>query len=140
MMKMKDSGIEWIGEIPVNWSLIKGKYIFVQRNQKGNHIELQLLSPTQNYGVIPQWKYEKLSGMVAVKLNEKADLMQFKQFTKAIFVLVYVAFKAVLSILNMKVLFLLHIKCSILLQIFMTDIINIYLKIEVSLKKSTHTL
>ena len=100
-MKMKDSGIEWIGEIPVNWSLIKGKYIFVQRNQKGNHIELQLLSPTQNYGVIPQWKYEKLSG---------------------------------------KVLFLLHIKCSILLQIFMTDIINIYLKIEVSLKKSTHTL
>ena len=35
MMKMKDSGIEWIGEIPVNWSLIKGKYIFVQRNQRG---------------------------------------------------------------------------------------------------------
>ena len=85
MMKMKDSGIEWIGEIPVNWSLIKGKYIFVQRNQKGNHIELQLLSPTQNYGVIPQWKYEKLSGMVAVKLNEKADLMQFKTIHKGDF-------------------------------------------------------
>ena len=84
-MKMKDSGIEWIGEIPVNWSLIKGKYIFVQRNQKGNHIELQLLSPTQNYGVIPQWKYEKLSGMVAVKLNEKADLMQFKTIHKGDF-------------------------------------------------------
>ncbi|MCM1315785.1 MAG: restriction endonuclease subunit S [Alistipes senegalensis] len=26
-MKMKDSGIEWIGEIPEHWKLIKGKYI-----------------------------------------------------------------------------------------------------------------
>ena len=54
MREMKDSSIPWVGEIPKNWELIKGKYIFTQRNQKDNKINLELLSPTQNYGVIPQ--------------------------------------------------------------------------------------
>ena len=27
MMEMKDSGIEWIGEIPVDWKVIKNKYL-----------------------------------------------------------------------------------------------------------------
>ena len=26
--KMKDSGIEWIGEIPEGWEVIKAKYLF----------------------------------------------------------------------------------------------------------------
>ncbi len=79
---MKDSGIEWIGKIPTSWNTQKGKYLFVQRNQRGNYIELQLLSPTQKYGVIPQAQYEELSGMSAVKLNEKADLALLKTIHK----------------------------------------------------------
>ena len=51
---LKDSGIEWIGEIPENWELFRGKVLFRQRNAKGNDVCLQLLSPTQRYGVIPQ--------------------------------------------------------------------------------------
>ncbi len=78
MPKMKDSGIDWIGEIPKDWILQKGKYLFQQRNQRGNRISLQLLSPTQNFGVIPQEMYEKLTGMTPVKLNENADLNLMK--------------------------------------------------------------
>lgn len=63
MRQMKDSGIEWIGEIPDTWKLCKGRYLFKQRNLRGNNIEMQLLSPTQKFGVIPQGKYEELSGM-----------------------------------------------------------------------------
>lgn len=81
-VEMRDSGVAWIGKIPNDWKMRKARYMFVQRFDKGNLIELRLLSPTQNYGVIPQWKYEELSGMVAVKLNEKADLMQFKTVHK----------------------------------------------------------
>lgn len=81
-VEMKDSGIEWIGIIPKKWKIDKGKYMFIQRNQKGNHIELQILSPTQKYGVIPQDKYEELSGMVAVKLNEKMNLSALKTIHK----------------------------------------------------------
>ena len=75
---MKDSGIEWIGEIPANWQVVRGKTVFRQRNEKGNNVCLQLLSPTQKYGVIPQAEYEQLSGMKAVKLDVAADYSQLK--------------------------------------------------------------
>lgn len=78
MREMKDSGIAWIGEIPRNWILKKGKFLFKQRNTRGNAINLELLSPTQRYGVISQGEYEKLTGMKAVKLKEKTDLSQLK--------------------------------------------------------------
>ena len=79
---MKDSGIEWIGEIPQMWDVRKGKYLFAQRNDRGNNVKLQLLSPTQNYGVIPQDEYERLSGMSAVKLNENINLKALKTIHK----------------------------------------------------------
>lgn len=78
MREMKDSGVEWIGCVPKDWVLNKGKFLFVQRNDRGNTICLQLLSPTQKYGVIPQDEYEELSGMKAVKLNEKVNLAELK--------------------------------------------------------------
>ena len=82
MRQMKDSGIEWIGEIPQAWDVRKGKYLFAQRNERGNNVKLQLLSPTQNYGVIPQDEYERLSGMSAVKLNENINLKALKTIHK----------------------------------------------------------
>lgn len=83
--EMKDSGIEWVGAIPAEWTIRKGKYMFVQRSLRGNSVELQLLSPTQKFGVIPQTLYEELSGMTAVKLNEKADLNTLKTIHKGDF-------------------------------------------------------
>ena len=80
--EMKDSGEEWVGMIPDSWEMRKGKYLFSPRNLRGNLNELQLLSPTQRYGVIPQHLYEELSGMSAVKLNEKVDLMLLKTIHK----------------------------------------------------------
>lgn len=80
--EMKESGSGWPGEIPSDWKMIKGKYLFTQRNDRGNNITLQLLSPTQAYGVIPQKVYEELSGMSAVKLNERTDLMNLKTIHK----------------------------------------------------------
>lgn len=84
-VSMKDSGIEWIGEIPETWKVIKAKYIFIQRNSKGNKRSLNLLSPTQNYGVIPQTMYEKISGMKPVKIDKQKDLNFFKTIHKGDF-------------------------------------------------------
>lgn len=50
--KMRGSGIQWIGNMPSSWSVLKGKYMFAQRSLRGNSIELQLLSPTQKFGVM----------------------------------------------------------------------------------------
>ena len=82
---MKETGISWIGQMPKEWKLLKGKYMFALRNLRGNNIELQLLSPTQNYGVIPQATYEDLTGMNAVKLSENVDLSSLKTIHKGDF-------------------------------------------------------
>ena len=68
--------------IPEDWSLIRGKYLFAQKSERGNDICLQLLSPTQKYGVIPQSLYEELTGMNAVKLKENVDLESLKTIHK----------------------------------------------------------
>lgn len=81
MREMKDSGIEWIGEIPTGWELRRAKTLFTQRNSKGNEIEV-LLSPTQKYGVVPQ---SQLEGVVQVK--EDTDLQMFKTVHKGDFVI-----------------------------------------------------
>ena len=85
MREMKDSGIEWIGEIPCSWRMKRGKYLFNQRSSKGNAISLQLLSPTQKFGVIPQSLYEEKTGMNAVKLKDNADLSMLKTIHKGDF-------------------------------------------------------
>lgn len=85
MREMKDSGIEWIGEIPCSWRMKRGKYLFNQRSSKGNAISLQLLSPTQKFGVIPQSLYEEKTGMNAVKLKDNADLSMLKTLHKGDF-------------------------------------------------------
>ena len=85
--KMKDSGVEWIGQIPEDWTVQRGKAIFAQKNDKGNSKSLVLLSPTQNYGVIPQDLYEELSGFSAVKLNDKTDYNSLKTVHKGAFVI-----------------------------------------------------
>ena len=76
--KLKDSGIEWIGKIPEGWDSIKAKYLFKQRNSRGNTIDLQLLSPSQKFGVIPQSRLEELTTQKVVKLNEKVNLAELK--------------------------------------------------------------
>ncbi len=50
---MKDSGVEWIGELPKNWEVFRIGYHFECRNAKVNDTEWQPLSVTKN-GIVPQ--------------------------------------------------------------------------------------
>lgn len=70
---MKSSGIPWAETIPAHWRIEKGKYLFKLRRTKGNPHNLELMSPTQKFGVIPQ---SQLEGVVLVK--EKTDLNAFR--------------------------------------------------------------
>ena len=53
MPKMKDSGIEWIGQIPEDWELSKIGAIYEERNEKVNDSDFPPLSVTKQ-GVVPQ--------------------------------------------------------------------------------------
>lgn len=51
--KMKDSGIQWIKEIPVDWQVSKISALFELRNEKVNDRDYPALSVT-NKGIVPQ--------------------------------------------------------------------------------------
>lgn len=53
MRKMKDSGVEWIGEIPENWMLNKIGALYDERNTKVSDKEYPPLSVTKQ-GIVPQ--------------------------------------------------------------------------------------
>lgn len=53
MRKMKDSGIEWIGEIPADWELSKIGAVYEERNEKVRDADFQPLSVTKQ-GIVPQ--------------------------------------------------------------------------------------
>ncbi len=79
--KYKDSGVEWIGEVPAGWEVRKGKNIFNQRSTKGSNTNT-LLSATQKNGMYPQHLVE---GVVQVK--QDTDLSTFKTVLKNDFVI-----------------------------------------------------
>ena len=53
MREMKDSGIEWIGEIPADWELSKIGTVYEERNEKVSDADFPPLSVTKQ-GVVPQ--------------------------------------------------------------------------------------
>lgn len=52
--EMKDSGVEWIGEIPKDWDLKNIKSVLAERNESNNPMKTDfILSLTKERGVIP---------------------------------------------------------------------------------------
>jgi type I restriction enzyme S subunit len=79
--EFKDSGIEWIGQIPKEWKVVRAKGLFVQRSTKGNSQPV-LLSATQKQGMLPQYLLEGV-----VQTNKDTDLQTFKTVHKNDFVI-----------------------------------------------------
>ncbi len=53
MRKMKDSGVEWIGEIPADWKLSKIGSVYDERNEKVSDKDFAPLSVAKQ-GIVPQ--------------------------------------------------------------------------------------
>lgn len=75
--KMKDSGVEWLGEIPEQWQAIKMKYLFRDVSEK-NKPEAELLSVTQDQGVVPRtWVENRMvmpsGNLESFKFIQKGD-------------------------------------------------------------------
>jgi type I restriction enzyme S subunit len=64
-----DSNIVWIGLIPVGWKVCKADNLFTRSKEKGNSINLEMLTVSKNYGVIVQ---DTFNG--AMKNAEDKDL------------------------------------------------------------------
>lgn len=53
-VEMKDSGVEWIGEIPEHWEIKRSKFIFIEVNERSQKGEEELLSVSHMTGVTPR--------------------------------------------------------------------------------------
>ena len=76
----KDSGVEWIGEIPFDWNITRSKYYFENRVEKNNEDE-PLLSVTQNKSVV---RRDELETNV---WNPDSDISGYKLIKKGDFVI-----------------------------------------------------
>lgn len=73
----KDSGVEWLGKIPEHWECTRMKRLFRDHSEK-NHPQAELLSVTQNQGVVPRaWVENRMvmpsGALEAFKLIKKGD-------------------------------------------------------------------
>lgn len=51
---MKDSGIEWIGEIPSDWKTLRGKMLFYEVNNRSDDGDEELLTVSHITGITPR--------------------------------------------------------------------------------------
>ena len=68
----KDSGVEWLGEVPDEWDICEGKRVFCSRRQIALESDPQLAA-SQKFGVIPQSLMMELNDskvMLALKGTE----------------------------------------------------------------------
>ncbi len=78
----KDSGVEWIGEIPRHWTAKRLKYIFTPREKRSETGEEELLSVTIADGVVRRRDYisnddhiSRSESLVGYKICQEMDLV-----------------------------------------------------------------
>ena len=71
-VRLKPSGIEWLGDVPEHWEIRRSKRLFSPRQELAKPNDIQL-SATQAYGVIPQDEYERKVGRRIVKISLHLD-------------------------------------------------------------------
>ncbi len=81
-VKMKDSGVDWIGEIPTEWSVSKLGNVLSLRNERNNKPldEVNLISLYTDRGVVQHSDLEKTTGNIAqnadgYKIVHKNDIV-----------------------------------------------------------------
>jgi len=69
---MKDSGVEWIGDIPEHWEMSRSKWLFTQRKETARVDDIQL-SATQAYGVISQKRFMELEERRVTQITQHLE-------------------------------------------------------------------
>lgn len=78
-MRLFDSGVEWIGEIPAEWQTMRLKYLLNERNTRTTTGNETLLSVSVHYGVVPsnelRQRTMQADSLVGYKVVDKGDMV-----------------------------------------------------------------
>ena len=76
--ELKDSGVEWISEIPANWTVKRGKQLFSETNERSETGSEELLTVSHITGVTPRSQKNvnmfKSESLVGYKICHNGDL------------------------------------------------------------------
>ena len=73
--EMKDSGVKWIGKIPINWQVVNPRWLFAQRKDRAKK-GMEQYTASQKYGVISQKDYMKRIGGSIVTVQKDFDILK----------------------------------------------------------------
>lgn len=66
---IKDSGIEWVRELPADWSVIPSKHLFRNSDERKHEFDV-LLTASQKHGIISQQEYMERENAKVVLANK----------------------------------------------------------------------
>ena len=72
---MKDSGVEWVKNIPKHWKVVNGKRLFSQRKDKAFENDEQLTA-SQKYGIIFQKEFMELENQKVVLVDKNFSILK----------------------------------------------------------------
>ncbi|EXH48334.1 type I restriction modification DNA specificity domain protein [Acinetobacter baumannii 1412924] len=73
----KDSGVEWLGEVPADWQVIPSKFYFTERQEKAELADKQLTA-SQKFGIVFQEDYMAENGRVMVVIKNPEILKKVR--------------------------------------------------------------
>ena len=79
---MKDSGIEWIGDIPAEWDVIRVKQLLKERNERSKEGKEEPLSMSQKVGLVPTKFLESIPNMASSFVGAKLAYVDDMVFNK----------------------------------------------------------
>jgi len=71
----KDSGVEWLGEIPEGWGVNKSRRLFAQRKERAEQSD-EMITASQKYGMIFQHEFMELEDQKVVQVLKDFDILK----------------------------------------------------------------
>lgn len=79
---MKDSGVEWIGEIPETWNTVRVKQLLCERKERSSEGKEEPLSMSQKVGLVPTKMLESIPNMASTFVGAKLAYVNDLVFNK----------------------------------------------------------
>lgn len=79
---MRNSGIDWIGDVPEEWKTIRIKHLLKERKEKSETGDEEPLSMSQKYGIIPTKNMDMIPNMASSFIGAKVVYISDLVFNK----------------------------------------------------------
>lgn len=74
-VKMKDSRVEWLGEVPEHWEIVQSRRLFAERKDRAQEGDEQLTA-SQKHGIVSQQEFMELEGRRVVQVITGSEILK----------------------------------------------------------------